>query len=82
MPPEVKEAAVPKFHADNPVGKWNGFDITLTSNLVTVYLNDILVIKECPLIDMPEEGPIGLQHHGGPGAESIIQFRNIWVKEL
>ena len=82
MPPEVKEAAVPKFHADYPVGEWNTFDITLKGNLVCVYLNDILVIQECPLIDMPQEGTIGRQHHGGKGAESIIQFRNIWVKEL
>jgi hypothetical protein len=82
MPTEVREASVPKFHADNPVGEWNTFDITLIGNLVTVYLNGILVIKECPLIDMPYEGTRGFQHNSGQGAESIIQFRNIWVKEL
>jgi hypothetical protein len=40
--------------------------------------------------DIADEGPIGLQHHGGIDkrtgelgpACSLIQFRNIWVKRL
>lgn len=90
LPPEEIARAVPKFHADNPVGEWNAFDITLKGNRVTVYLNDILVIENCLIPDMPEKGPIGLQHHGGlnkktgemSGASSLIQFRNIWIKEM
>lgn len=38
---------------------------------------------------LPDEGRIGLQHHGGimsdgswSGNSSEIQFRNIWVKEI
>jgi len=90
LPPEERANAVPKFHADNPVGEWNAFDITLKDDRVTVYLNDILVIENGLMPGLPEEGPIGLQHHGGlnnetgemNGASSLIQFRNIWIKEI
>lgn len=87
---EERKKAVPKFHADNPVGEWNAFDITLKGKRVTVYLNNILVIQDALMPGVPETGPIGLQHHGGmdkktgemDGASSLIQFRNIWIKEL
>ncbi|MHB1178838.1 MAG: 3-keto-disaccharide hydrolase [Daejeonella sp.] len=88
--PEERAKAVPNFHADNPVGEWNAFDITLKGNRVTVYLNNILVIEDALMVDLPKDGPIGLQHHGGmnsktgkmDGASSLIQYRNIWIKEL
>lgn len=89
LPPEERAAAVPKFHADNPLGEWNTFDITLKGERVTVYLNDILVIENCLMPGLPETGPVGLQHHGGPNKEGVlspasalIQFRNIWIKEI
>jgi hypothetical protein len=42
------------------------------------------------LPDLPATGPLGLQHHGGPkgpdgkytGIPALVQFRNIYVKEL
>ena len=42
------------------------------------------------LPDLPAEGPIGLQHHGGPkgpdgnytGIPALLQYRNIYIKEL
>jgi hypothetical protein len=91
LPTEERARAVPMFHADNPVGEWNAFDITVKGDRMTVYLNDILVIEDCLMPGMPEKGPIGLQHHGGvvnketgemSGASSLIQFRNIWIKEM
>lgn len=90
LAPEERAKAVPIFHADNPVGQWNAFDITLKGERVTVYLNDILVIEDALMPNLPEKGPIGLQHHGGmneetgkmDGASSLIQYRNIWIKEL
>ena len=90
LSPEERAKAVPKFHADNPVGQWNAFDITLRDKRVTVYLNNILVVEDVLMPNLPEIGPIGLQHHGGidkktgqlDGASSLIQFRNIWIKEL
>ncbi|MBA2499335.1 MAG: DUF1080 domain-containing protein [Chitinophagaceae bacterium] len=90
LPADERAKAVPKFHADNPVGQWNAFDITMKGDRVTVYLNDILVIENAVMSGIPENGPIGLQHHGGidkktgelDGASSLIQFRNIWIKDL
>lgn len=90
LPPAERAAAVPKFHADNPMGEWNAFDITLKGDRVTVYLNNLLVIENCLLSGLSEEGPMGLQHHGGMnkktgkmmGASSLVQFRNIWIKEI
>jgi len=90
MPPEVRAACTPKVHADNPVGEWNAFDITMKGDRVTVVLNGKTVIDNAQLPDVPKSGPIGLQHHGGidkktgkhGGASSLIQFRNIYIKRL
>lgn len=90
LPAEERARAVPKFHADNPVGQWNVYDITMKGDRVTVYLNNILVIENAWMPGIPGQGPIGLQHHGGidkktgayDGASSLIQFRNIWIKEI
>ncbi|RQW04086.1 DUF1080 domain-containing protein, partial [candidate division KSB1 bacterium] len=77
MPPEVRRAATPIQNADNPVGEWNRFEITVIDEEVTVLLNDKLVIDKARLPGMPERGPIALQHHG-----DHVQFANIYIKEL
>ncbi|MHC4460701.1 MAG: 3-keto-disaccharide hydrolase [Planctomycetota bacterium] len=77
MPAKVRKAATPNIKADNPVGKWNRFKITVINESVTVFLNGKLVICRAPLSGMPKRGPIALQHHGDP-----IQFANIYIKEL
>jgi hypothetical protein len=77
MPPEVRKAATPVLCADNPVGRWNRFEITAIDDKVTVVLNGKMVIKEAKLPGMPKRGPIALQHHGDP-----VQFANIFIKEL
>ncbi len=77
MPPEVRSSAVPMFNADNPVGEWNRFEITLTGEVVTIDVNGRTVIREAKLPGIPEKGAIVLQHHGDP-----IQFANIYIKEL
>jgi len=90
MPPEVRAACVPKVCADKPVGEWNQFVITLKGDRLTVELNGQKVIDGAKLPDLPASGPIGLQHHGGLNkktgqmspASSLIQFRNIYIKEL
>ena len=90
MPPEVHAGCVPKVCADNPVGDWNAFDVTMQGDRLTVLLNDQLVIDNVQLPGVPEEGAIALQHHGGRNAEtgemspasSLIQFRNLWIREL
>lgn len=80
----------PLVKADKPFGEWNKFHITMKGNLVTVILNDHLVVDETPLINywdrktplekrkpLRENGPIQLQTHGGE-----IRWRNIYIKEL
>ena len=77
MPPEVRRGATPILNADNPLGRWNRFEITVIGDKVTVVLNGKTVIREAQLPGMPERGPIALQHHG-----DRVQFANIYIKEL
>ena len=52
--------------------------------------NGIIVIDNALFPGLNVKGPIGLQHHGGinaktgklMGGSSLVQFRNIWIKEL
>lgn len=87
--PEVNAAVTPSRRADNPVGEWNTFIITMKGDRLTVNLNGQTVIENAQLPGIPEEGPIGLQHHGGlekngeyNNASSLVQFRNLFIKEL
>lgn len=77
MPAEVRRAATPKIKADNPVDKWNRFEITAIGDRVTVVLNGKTVIRQAWLPGIPKRGAIALQHHGDP-----LQFANIYIKEL
>lgn len=88
LPPEVRAGVVPKVRADNPVGEWNTFVITMKGDRLTVELNGQTVIENAQLPGIPESGPIGFQHHGGMkdgkynNASSLMQFRNVYIKEL
>lgn len=88
LPPEVRAAVTPKVKADKPVGQWNRFDITVRGQSVNVTLNGQLVIDQANIPNLPAEGPIVLQHHGSKkdgkwaGPPSLVQFRNIAIKEL
>lgn len=71
-------------HADNPVGQWNTFHITMKGDRVSVELNGKLVVDDVPLENywdasrpLPERGPIQLQTHGGE-----IRWRNVFLREL
>jgi hypothetical protein len=77
MPQEVRRACIPIKNADRPFGQWNAFLVTLKDNRMTVELNGETVIDGARLPDLPERGPIALQHHGDP-----VEFGQIWVKEL
>jgi hypothetical protein len=87
-PPDVKAAATPKMNADKDIGQWNTFEVTAQASTVTVVLNGKTVIESITLPDLPAEGPLGLQLHGGVkdgvyrGIPALVQFRNIYVKEL
>ena len=88
MPPEVRAAVTPRTQADNPVGQWNHFEITMRGDRVTVVLNGKTVIPDAQLPGVAPRGALALQHHGGQragkwaGPPSLLQFKNIYIKEL
>jgi hypothetical protein len=88
MPPEVRAAATPKVNADKDIGQWNTFEVTAQGSTVTVVVNGKTVIDKITLPGLPAEGPLGLQHHGAvtdgvpTGNPALVQFRNIYVKEM
>lgn len=90
MPPDVRAGVTPKVRADKPVGEWNRFEITVKGERLTVVLNGQTVIDNARLPGLPERGRLALQHHGGKNpktgelsaASSLIQFRNLAIREL
>ena len=88
MPPEVRAGVTPKTNADNNIGEWNRFKITVRGEYLTVDLNGKTVIENAHLPGLPKKGSIGLQHHGGKkdgewnSPPSLVQFKNIYIKEL
>lgn len=90
MPAEVRAGVTPNANADKPVGEWNTFIITVRGNMLAVELNGQIVIEHAKLPGVPEKGPIALQHHGGynatddtwNAASSLVQFRDLYIKEL
>jgi hypothetical protein len=88
LPPEVRAGATPRTNADKDIGEWNGFDITLKGERLSVVLNGVTVIDQAQLPGLPARGPIALQHHGAKkdgvwsSPPALVQFRNIWIQEL
>ena len=86
--PELRTAVTPRTQADKPVGEWNRYEITVRGNTVTVVLNDKTVIPGAQIPGLPARGRIGLQHHGGKrdgkwnSPPSLLQFKNVFIKEL
>jgi hypothetical protein len=82
--PAGSKGKTPLLKADKPVGEWNTFHIIMKGDLVTIHLNEKLVINEAPLSaywdktkPLPSTGPIELQYHGDK-----LWFKNIYIKEL
>jgi len=88
MPPEVRAGVTPNMMADNHIGEWNTFEITMKGDRLTVVLNGHTVIENAQLPGVPEKGQLALQHHGSfvdgeyRGSPSLVQFRNIYIQEL
>lgn len=90
MPDSVRAGVTPTTRADRQLGEWNTFVITMEDEMLTVVLNGETVLENARLPDVPETGPIALQHHGGydeetdtwSAASSLVQFRGIYVREL
>lgn len=88
MPAAVRAGVTPTVNADNDIGQWNTFQITMRGDRLTVVLNGRTVIHNARLPGVPRAGRIGLQHHGSrqngvwTGPPSLVQFRNLSIKEL
>jgi len=88
MPTAVRAGVTPKANADKDVGQWNAFEITMKGDRLTVVLNGVTVLENAQLPGVPAKGPLALQHHGQKkdgvwtGPPSLVQFRNISIKEL
>jgi hypothetical protein len=88
MPAAVRAGVTPTRNADRDIGQWNTFEITIRGDRLTVVLNGEEVIGNAQLPGVDARGPIALQHHGEKkggawaGPPSLVQFRNIAVKEL
>ncbi len=70
--------------ADKPIGQWNRFRIIMVGDVVTVYLNDVLVVDNVVMENYWERnkpiypvGQIELQSHG-----SRLYFRNVFIREI
>jgi len=74
---EVRAGVTPRVKADNPIGEWNRFIITMRGDRLTVVLNGKTVIENAQLPGVPAKGRIALQHHGAP-----IQFANLFIRRL
>jgi hypothetical protein len=90
LPQEVRAGVTPKVKADRPRGEWNTFEITMKGDRLWVKLNGKEVLGNAQLPGVAGEGPLALQHHGSfnaktgqwSGPPSLVQFRNIYIKEL
>jgi hypothetical protein len=74
----------PLVLADKPFGEWNHFRIFMAGEVVTVYLNDKLVVDHAKLEnyynrghELVKAGPIQLQTHGNE-----IRWRNIYLRPI
>ncbi|MEX0981604.1 MAG: DUF1080 domain-containing protein [Bacteroidales bacterium] len=88
MSAKVRRDATPNLHADNHIGEWNTFRIEVRGDLLTVDLNGQRVIDRAELPGLPAKGNIALQHHGRKKdgvwiiPPSLVQFKNIFIKEI
>ena len=86
--PELRAAVTPRTQADNPVGEWNHYEITVIDKTVKVVLNGKTVLPGATIPDLPDRGRIAFQHHGGKvngqwsGPPSLLQFKNVYLRQL
>jgi len=73
----------PSQLASNPVGQWNTYRIRAQGDQLNVWLNGTQVITNF-VVDAvrPRRGHIGLQNHSGAGGPSLVQFRNVQIRDL
>lgn len=79
-----KNESKPLVLADNAIGDWNTFHITMVGDQVTVYLNGQLVVNKVPLENFWDRNlpifpleQIELQAHG-----TYVAYRDIYLREI
>lgn len=73
----------PSQLASNPTGQWNAYRIRAQADKLNVWLNGVQVITAFVVDNVrPRKGHIGLQNHSGVTGPSLVEFRNIQVKDL
>jgi hypothetical protein len=77
QPLPIRAAHTPRVFADNPIGEWNRFVITVKGDRLTVVLNGKVVLHEAQLLGVKPKGKLAFQTHG-----NALQFANVFVKEL
>ena len=71
-------AQTDKIEEHHHVGEWNHLRIKVIGNRIQTFLNGEPFV-DYEAVRMPEEGPLGLQLHGG--VHMVIKFRNILLRE-
>lgn len=84
----IYDVVSPMFNLARPAGEWNSYDISMENTKLTVAMNGWKVIDtdlaqmttplgkfKFPYAEMPREGLIALQDHGGE-----VWYRNIFVR--
>lgn len=77
QPLPIRAALTPRVPADNPVGEWNRFVITVKGERLTVVLNGKVVLHAAHLPGVKPRGKLALQNHG-----NALEFANLYIKEM
>jgi hypothetical protein len=86
----IYDVVTPMFNMARPAGEWNSYDIVVNGDEVRVVANGWLVVVAdlsqmieplgkftVPFAELPKEGLLMLQDHGGE-----VWYRNIYLKKL
>ena len=81
--PEDEQGSYPgqtdKVEEFHHIGEWNHLKVVVTGKRIQTFLNEESMVDYTGVV-LVEEGPIGLQLHGG--VHMSVKFRNIKVIEL